>query len=152
MDFDERLEDLFIDLPEPTQPVGFGVHAVRTGKILYVGGVLPRLEGKMLKGRAGIDVTIDAAKLAARAAMVNALAVIRQELGGTLNKVRRIVQLSVLVACGVEFKDHYKVIDGASELVGQIFGASGKHARIAAGAVSLPDNATVELSMIVEVT
>ncbi len=151
MDFDERLEDLYVDLPEPAQLVGAGVHAVRTGKLLYVGGVLPRLEGKMMKGRAGIDVNIDAAKLAARAAAVNALAVIRQELGGTLNKVKRIVQVSILVASGADFKDHYKVIDGASELLGQVFGASGKHARIAAGAVSLPENATVELSMIVEV-
>jgi enamine deaminase RidA (YjgF/YER057c/UK114 family) len=151
MNFDQRLEDLFIDLPEPPQTKGKGVNAVRTGKLLYVGGVLPRSEGRMMAGRAGVEVRLDMATTAARAAMLFALAIVKSELGGTLNKLKRVVQVSALVACGTDFKDHLKVLDGASDLLVQIFGPSGKHTRISAGVMSLPENATVELSMIVEV-
>jgi enamine deaminase RidA (YjgF/YER057c/UK114 family) len=151
MDFDQRLEELFIDLPEPPQERGKGVNAVRTGKLLYVGGVLPRSEGRMMAGRAGVEVRLDMATSAARAATMFALAIIKSELGGSLNKVKRIVQVSSLVACGTDFKDHLRVLDGASDLLIQIFGSSGKHTRISAGVMSLPENATVELSMIVEI-
>ncbi len=151
MDFDARLDDLYIDLPEPPDALGSYVHAVKAGKLLFVSGVLPRLEGRIMKGRAGVDVRLDIAKSAARGAAVNALAIIAAELGGSLNKVKRIVQVAGLVSCGADFKDHSKVLDGASELMGQIFGSAGKHTRIASGAASLPEGATVELSMIVEV-
>jgi len=151
MTFDERLDELYIDLPEPAAVVGAGVHAVRTGKLFFLGGVLPLSEGRMMKGRAGIEARLDVAKSAARASAINALAVLMQELGGSLNKVKRIVQLTMHVASGADFKDHFKVLDGASELIGQIFGSAGKHARIATGVASLPEGATVELSLIVEV-
>lgn len=151
MDFDERLDELFIDLPEPPPMVGPGVNAVRAGKLIHISGVLPRSEGRMMKGRAGIDVRMDIAAAAARAAMMIALSILRAELGGTLNRVKRIVQLTALVASGADFKDHFRVLDGASELLVQIFGSAGKHTRIASGAASLPEGATVELSIIVEV-
>ena len=130
--------------------MGKGVNAVRTGKLIYIGGVLPRSEGRMMTGRAGVDIRLDMASSAARAAALFALAILKDELGGTLNKVKRIVQVSVLVASGSDFKDHSRVIDAASDLLMQIFGSSGKHTRVVAGVMSLPQNATVELSMIVE--
>lgn len=151
MNFDEKIEDLFIELPEPPSPHGKGVNAVKTGKLLYIGGILPRSEGRMMAGRVGVDVRLDTAVAAARVAGLFALSALKAELGGTLNKVRRIVQISAAVASGSDFKDHFKVLDGASDLFVQIFGMSGKHTRFVTGVMSLPQNATIELSMIVEV-
>jgi len=150
MTFDDRLFELYIDLPEPPASGKATVHAVRTGKLLFVSGVLPRSEGKMMKGRAGIDTTLDKAKLAARTALVNAFGIIAAELGGSLNKIKRIVKLSGAVACGADFKDQFKVFDGASELLKDVFGIQGKHVREVVGASSLPEGAIVELSLIVE--
>lgn len=151
MSFDDRIDDLFIDLPEPPSVVGAYVNVVRTGKLLYISGVLPKSEGKMMTGRVGIDVRLDTGCQSAKAAALLALSIIKNELGGSLNKVKRIIQLSVAVASGADFKDHFKVLNSASDLLVQIFGPSGKHTRIATGATSLPENASVELSMIVEV-
>jgi len=151
MNYDDKLEDLFIELPEPPSPLGKGVNAVHAGKLIYIDGILPRLEGRFLTGRAGVDIRLDNAVQAARAATMFALAVLKAELGGTLNKVKRIINLSALIASGSDFKDHFKVLDGASDLLIQIFGPNGKHTRSAAGVMSLPQNATIELSMIVEV-
>lgn len=150
MTFDDRLFELYIELPEPPAVEKTAVHAVKTGKLLFVSGVLPRSEGKMMKGRAGVDVSLDKAKLAARAALVNAFGIISAELGGSLNKIKRIVKLSGAVACGADFKDHLKVFDSASGLLKDVFGNQGKHAREVVGASSLPEGAVVELSLVVE--
>ena len=150
MNFDERLDELFLDLPEPPQAVGSHVNAVRAGKFLYISGVLPRSEGKMMTGRAGVEIRLDTACNAARAAAMVALSIMRSELDGTLNKVKRIAEISVFVASSADFKDHFKVLGAVGELMVKIFGPSGKAVRKASGAASLPENATVELSMIVE--
>jgi enamine deaminase RidA (YjgF/YER057c/UK114 family) len=151
MDFDEKLEELFIDLPEPPHLTGGVLHAVKTGKMMYISGILPFSEGKIaVKGRVGLEVRLDNAKLAARAAAVNALAVMSAELGGTLNKIKRIINITGYIASGGEFRQHFKVLDGASELFHQIFGAAGKHTRNAVGCSCLPNDACVELSVIVE--
>jgi len=152
MDFDVKLDELFIDLPEPHEPTSGTSHAVQVGKLLYIGGVLPYSEGKIaVKGRVGLEVRFDNAKLAARIAGINALAVIRTELGGTLNKVKRIVLLTGYIASGPDFKQQFKVLDGASELFSQIFGPAGKHTRNAIGCAALPNDACIELSLIVEI-
>lgn len=150
--YDERLDELFIDLPEPPADTGHVISALLMGKLLYVGGVLPFAEGRIQHpGRAGIEVRLDNAKQAARLAAVYALAIANRELGGSLDKIRRVVRLDGFVSCGSEFRDHTKVIDGASELFTQIFGAHGKHIRTVAGALSLPQNACVEISVVFEV-
>ena len=123
---------------------------MRAGKLIFVAGVLPRSEGKMMKGRAGVEVTVDKAKLAARAALINALGIISAELGGSLNKIKRIVSVKGAVACGADFKDHSKVVDGASELIKDVFGSNGKHVREAIGVSSLPEGATISLSIVME--
>jgi len=152
MDFDAKLDELFIDLPEPVHLTSGTAHAVQTGKLLYIGGVLPFSEGKMAsKGRVGLEVRLDNAKLAARIAAVNALAIMWKEFGGTLNKVKRIVQVTGYIASGGEFRQHFKVLDGATELFSQIFGSAGKHSRNAIGCAALPNDACIELSLIVEI-
>ena len=152
MDFDEKLDELFIDLPEPLEDVGSAISCVRIGKLLYVAGVLPFSDGKIQSpGKAGIELRLDMAKLAARTAGVMMLAIVNAELGGTLNKVRRVVKLDGYVASGVDYQNHTKVIDGASELFVQIFGKYGKHVRTAVGVTSLPKNACVELSGVFEI-
>lgn len=150
MTFDDRLYDLFVDLPEPPTAGTGCANAVRAGKLLFVSGVLPRSEGKMMKGRVGVEVTVDKAKLAARAALINALGIAVHELGGSLNKVKHMVSMSGSVACGADFKDHTKVLDGASELIKDVFGSSGKHVREAVGVSSLPQGATLSLSIVME--
>lgn len=152
MSFDKKLEELFIDLPEPPEDRGNTVGAVSAGRLLHVGGVLPFAEGRLqYPGRVGVEVRPDNARLAARAAALQALAIVRRELGGSLDRVRRVVRVDGFVACGADFRDHSKVIDGASELFNQIFGPFGKHIRTAVGASSLPNNSCVEISVVFEV-
>lgn len=151
MDFDKKLADMFIDLPQPPEPAAGTVHAVQVGKLLYISGVLPLAEGKIQsKGRVGLEVRLDNAKFAARIAGVNALAVIAMECGGTLNKVKRIIEMTGFVAAGGDFRQHFKVLDGATELFNQVFGPAGKHTRNAIGCTTLPKDACIELSLIVE--
>lgn len=151
MNFDDKLKELFIDLPEPPLEVSNAVRAVSVSKLLQVGGILPSAEGRLqYAGRVGVEVKLDQARLAARMAAILALAIAKRELGGTLNKIKRVIRIDGYVACGADFRDHIKVVDGASELFVQIFGTQGKHLRTAVGAVSLPQNACVEISVIFE--
>lgn len=146
-----KLEELFIDLPEPAPDKGNAVGAVVSGKFLFVGGVLPFSEGRMQhQGRAGLEVRTDNARLAARMAGVYALALAKKELG-SVDKIRRVVRTDCLIACGADFKDHAKIADGACELFVQIFGENGKCTRNAAGVINLPQNSCVELSVIFEI-
>lgn len=151
MDFDGKLKELFIDLPEPPPEVSNAVRAIQVGKSLQVGGILPFAEGRLqYAGRVGVEVKLDQARLAARMAAILVLAIAKRELGGTLNKIRRVIKVDGYVACGADFRDHIKVVDGASELFVQIFGTQGKHIRTAVGAVSLPQNACVEIAVVFE--
>lgn len=152
MNFDDKLEELFIDMTEPPPAKGAVVGAVKTGKLLHVNGVLPFASGRIQSpGRVGIEVKLDNAKLAARTAATMVLSYAMAELGGTLNKIKRVVKVEGYVACGADFGDQAKVIDGASEFFFQIFGPYGKHVRTIVGASSLPQNACVELSVTFEV-
>jgi enamine deaminase RidA (YjgF/YER057c/UK114 family) len=151
MDFDAKLEEIFIDLPVPPTPAAGTTHAVQTGKLLHISGMLPLAEGKIQsKGRVGLEVTLDNAKFAARIAAVNSLAVIHAECGKTLNKIKRIIEITGFIAAGGEFRDHFKVMDSVAELFTKIFGPAGKHTRNAVGCTTLPQDACVELSLIVE--
>lgn len=151
MDFDAKRDELYIDLPEPPILTGGALHATKVGKILHVDGVLPLSEGRIShKGRVGLEMRLDNARLAARIAAINALSFIANECGGTLNKVKRIINITGYIASGGDFRDHFKVLDGASELFIQIFGSVGKHTRNAIGCSCLPKDACIELSVIVE--
>jgi len=152
MNFDEKLDELFIDLPEPSEDKGNTVQVVRVGKLLYVSGVLPFSEGRIqFPGRVGIEIKLDSARLAARTAAVMTLAIVSHELGGSINKVKRLISMDGYVACGADFIDHSKVLNGAGDLFAQIFGPYGKHVRTSLGITSLPRNACIQLSSIFEI-
>ena len=153
MNFDKRIDELFIDLPEPAPEVGAIVHVAQAGKLLFVGGAFPWKDGRMAyRGRIGLELNLDSGRLAASAACMQAIGQLQKYLGGTLNKIKRIVMLRGFVASGSEFKDHQKVLDSASQLLTDIFGSvAGRHARSAIGVTALPHGAPVELEMVVEI-
>lgn len=148
MPFEKRLEELFIELPEVPTASGAVVPVVSLGKIIYVGGQFPFQGGKLaFKGRLGLELDIDKGRLASRYALLGILSALRQELG-SLNKIDRILQLIGYVASGGDFHDFDRVVDGASQLLHDIFGNQGKHTRLAVGVASLPKGACVELALI----
>ena len=151
MNFEKKIEELFIELPQVPKPLRGVVSAVQAGKILYVGGLLPFWDGKMaFKGRLGIEVSPDQGMMAARYALMHGLSAIKTALG-SLNKVEKMVQLTGFLATGGEFKEHERVLDAASNLLYDIFGPAGKHTRNIVGVASLPQNACLELALILEV-
>lgn len=148
---EQRLKELGINLPAPPQPFGVYVEAVRTGNLLFLTGMLPT-EGHAAKfiGRVGAELHAEAAYQAAHLAALNALAVARQHLG-SLDKVTRIVRLSVYVTTVGDFREHPKVADGASQLLQDVFGADKNPCRLVYGVASLPLGTPVELELIFEV-
>jgi len=150
MDFDGRVEELFLDLPEVPKDAAFA-HISRCGKLIYVGGQLPYGEGRLLfKGRVGLELSSDAGKAAARAAAIQALGVIKGTLG-TLNEIKRLVHVRLYIATGAEFKDHRKVLAGSMELLKDVFGTFADCSTEVVGCASLPEGAAVELAMVIEV-
>ncbi len=146
-----KLAALGIELKMPGTPVANYVHAVRSGNLLFLAGKGPKMDnGKNVEGKLGADVTIEEGYAAARWAAINQLAVLKSELGN-LNKVSRIVKVTGMVNAIPEFKDQSKVVNGYSDLMVEVFGEKGKHARAAVGMGSLPGNMAVEVEMIVEV-
>lgn len=145
-----RLEELGLQLPDVVPPVAAYVPAVRSGSHVYVSGQLPMADGKLMEtGKVGSDVSAERAKeLAARCAL-NAMAAIHALVG--LDKVARVVKLTGFVASAEGFTGQPGVINGASELFGEVFGDAGKHARSAVGVCELPLGAPVEVEVIVEV-
>ncbi|MCX5682472.1 MAG: RidA family protein [Planctomycetota bacterium] len=148
---EQKLADLGIPLPPAPMPVGAYVRAVRTGNLVFVSGQLPLRDGKLIAtGHVGREVTLETAQACARQAALNALAVIAAEMGG-LSKVVRVVRITGHVASAPGFTDQAKVLNAASELMGQAFGDLGRHSRAALGPAELPLGAPVELELIVEV-
>ena len=146
-----KLEALEITLPTPGAPVANYVNAVRTGNLIFLAGKGPKkADGEYIKGRLGENMTIEEGYEAARVCGINQLAVLKQELGN-LNKVKRVVKVLGMVNSTPEFTDQPKVINGYSDLMVEVFGDRGKHARAAVGMVSLPIGISVEIEMIVEV-
>ena len=150
MSAEQRLTELGLKLPEVPSPVASYVNCVRSGNLLYLSGGLPVLDGEIVTGQVPRDISPEDAAIAARHAILNRLAVIRQELG-SLDAVTRIVSLQGFVNSAPDFYDHPKIINGASDLLLEVFGDAGKHSRIALGAAALPLNAAVEISLVVEV-
>lgn len=143
---EQRLQEVGLTLPEPRQAVGNYVGCVRTGNLIFTAG-----QGTdEYRGKLGADVTIEVGYIAARQCMLNLLAVVKQELG-ELSKVGRIVKILGFVNSDPAFTDQPKVMDGASDLLVQVFGEKGKHGRSAVGMAQLPLNNAVEIEMILEV-
>lgn len=148
---EHRLEELGIVLPVRTGPLANYVSTVRTGNLVFVSGHGPTEGGKpVFVGKLGADMDIDTGYEAARLTMLNCLASLKIEIGD-LDMVRRVVKLLGMVNATPDFGDHPKVINGASDLLVEVFGDIGRHARSAVGMSSLPWGIPVEIEMIVEV-
>jgi len=150
-DAESKLKVLNIELPVISKPLANYVHVVQSGNLLFFAGKGPlKGDGIYITGKVGKDLTVEQGKEAARLTAINQLAVLKAELG-SLNKVKRIVKVLGMVNCEADFKDHSKVINGFSDLLVEIFGEKGKHARSAVGMCSLPNNMAVEIELIVEI-
>lgn len=150
-DADARLVELGIVLPEISSPIANYVHVVRTGNLLFLAGKGPQLpEGGYMLGKIGKDLSIEEGKEAARLTAIAQLAVLQAELG-SLNKVKQIVKVLGMVHCEDDFTQHPQVINGFSDLMVEVFGERGKHARSAVGMNSLPLGFAVEIELIVEI-
>lgn len=151
MSAEKKLKELGISLPQPPKPVANYVPAVRVGSLLFVSGHGPYQDGKtMTSGKLGKDLTIEQGYQAARNVALNCLASVKASIGD-LDKVKRVVKLLGMVNCTEDFKDQPKVMNGASDLLVEIFGEAGKHARSAVGMQALPNGIPVEIEMILEV-
>ena len=146
----QRLSALGISLPQPAAPVAAYVPAVEANGLLHISGQLPFDNGELMTGRLGEDRDIDYGTKAARACGVMLLAQIAQALG-SLDRVERVVKLGVFVNSAGSFTDQPKVANGASELMEQVFGEKGRHARSAVGVPVLPLGAAVEVDAVVQV-
>jgi enamine deaminase RidA (YjgF/YER057c/UK114 family) len=147
---DQRLAELGITLPVAAAPVAAYVPAVEVAGLLYVSGQLPFKDGHVMVGRAGDDRTTDYAQDAARACGLMLLAQIKAALG-SLDRVERVVKLNVFVNSDPRFTEQPKVANGASELMVEVFGDAGRHARAAVGVAALPLDAVVEADAIIAV-
>ncbi len=148
---EEKLKSLGIELPDAPKPLGSYVPFVKTGNLVYLSGMLPLKDGKLIKtGRVGEAVTVDEAAEAAKRAVINALAVLKSTIG-SLDKVNRCVRVEGYVSSAQDFIEQPKVLNGASNLLFEVFGEAGLHTRTAVGVNILPLNSPVEISFIFEV-
>jgi enamine deaminase RidA (YjgF/YER057c/UK114 family) len=145
----ERLSALNISLPEVTPPVAAFVPFVRTGNLVYLSGHIAKRDGKPWVGQLGLNVTVEEGKAAARGVAIELVGTLHAAVGD-LNRIRRIVKLMVLVNSAQTFTEQHLVANGASELLGQVFGDSGTHARSAFGVAQIPFGSCVEIELIAE--
>lgn len=151
MSVETKLKELGIELPPAAKPVANYVPSVRTGNLVFLSGHGPVTEdGALMTGKIGGDLTLEQGVEAARRTMIGLLGSLKAEIGD-LDKVRRVVKLLGMVNCPSDFVDQPKVINGASDLLVEVFGDLGRHARSAVGMNALPLNMCVEIEMIVEV-
>ncbi|MHC4066664.1 MAG: RidA family protein [Planctomycetota bacterium] len=148
----ERLASLGLTLPPVTAPVGSYVPALRIGADVYTSGQLPVREGRLTcTGKVGAQVALDDAAAAAELAALNAVAAVASVAGG-IDHIEQIVRVCVFVSSANGFTDQPKVANGASNLLGKIFGPAGRHVRSAVGVAELPLDAAVELELLARVT
>ncbi len=146
----DKLTALGLSLPTVPTPIAAYVNCVRSGNLLFLSGGLPIDGDTKVIGQVPRDVTIEQAKEGARMIVLNRLAVIRDAIG-SLDKIKQIVTLNGFVSSAPDFFGHPQVINGASELLVELFGEKGKHSRTALGVAALPLNVAVEINLIVEV-
>ncbi|MEU8268243.1 RidA family protein [Sphaerisporangium sp. NPDC049002] len=148
---EERLAELGLTLPEVVKPLAAYVPAIRTGNYIYTSGQLPMVDGKLaVTGKVGAEVDPDQAKEQARICGLNALAAVAS-VAGDLSQIVRIVKVVGFVASAPGFTGQPHVVNGASELLGEVLGDAGRHARSAVGVAALPLDASVEVELIAEV-
>jgi enamine deaminase RidA (YjgF/YER057c/UK114 family) len=147
-----RLQDRGLELPPAPEPVASYVSVSRAGSVAFVAGQVPMEDGQLIHpGKLGTSVSVEMGQEAAARAALQALAALRHHLDGNLDDLSRIVQVTVFVAADPEFVEHSKVANGASDLLIDVLGPEGRHARAAVGVASLPLGSSVELTMTAEV-
>lgn len=145
-----KIKELGYELPQPPKPVAAYVPGVQDGNLIYTSGQLPTKDGVLCKGKLGQTMTTEDGYSAARISALNCLGVLKS-LIGDLDRVEKIVKVVGFVNCAADFEEQPKVINGASELLGEIFGEKGQHARSAVGVSSLPLGAACEVEIIARV-
>jgi|TARA_B100000809_G_scaffold39219_1_gene34328 enamine deaminase RidA (YjgF/YER057c/UK114 family) len=151
MGAEDNVKKLGLDLSHAAAPVANYVPAVTTGKLVFLSGNGPtQADGSMMRGKVGSNLDIEQAYEAARLVGIQLLAALREHVG-SLDNVSRVVKLLGMVNAVPDFEDHPKVINGCSDLLIEVFGENGKHARSAVGMGSLPGQIPVEIEMIVEI-
>lgn len=152
MSHDARLAALKIELPTPATPAANYVPTVIAGNLLFVAGQITIYNGELRHlGKLGAGIDVETGKQAARLCGLNIISQARAALGGSLDRVKRCVKVGGFVNCTPDFIDHPQVVNGASDLMVEVFGEAGKHARFAVGAVSLPRGVCVEVDAIFEI-
>jgi enamine deaminase RidA (YjgF/YER057c/UK114 family) len=147
----EKLKALGIELPVAGAPAAAYVMAAQTGNTVFLSGHIAKKDGKPWVGKLGQDMTTEEGKAAARAIAIDLMATLSTHLGGDLDRVKRIVKVMSLVNSTPEFTEQHLVTNGASELLAEVFGEAGKHARSAFGVAQIPLGACVEIELIAEV-
>ncbi len=150
MSVEDRLKAIGLALPQPRGPLGAYVPSVRVGELLFSAGQVSSGADRDYKGKLGRDLSLEEGQRAAQVALLNALAIIKAELG-SLDHVRRVVRLNGYVNSAPGFTQQPQVLNGASDLLVALFGDQGRHARVAVGVSELPLNAAVEVELIVEI-
>jgi len=150
---DKRLAELGIVLPSPGAPGGNYVPFVVAGDLVFMAGQVARTEGRMAyAGKVGRDLGIEQGQAAARLCALNLLAQLKVACNGNLDRVARCVRLGGFVNCAPDFKDQPKVVNGASDLMIEVFGERGKHARTAVGVAALPSDSAVEVEAVFQLS
>ncbi len=147
----DKLTELDITLPPVSIPAAAYLPFVQTGKLVFLSGHIAKKDGKPWVGQFGKNMTTDDGKAAARAVAIDLMGTLHVAVGGDLNRVKRIVKLMSLVNSTGDFTEQHLVTNGASELIGQVFGDNGAHARSAFGVAQIPMGACVEIEMIAEI-
>ena len=152
MNIENKLKDLKIQLPKAPDPVGAYVAFKIIDKLLFISGQLPiGLDGKMIKGKIGADLTLEDGQKASKLCVINIIAQAKKAMNGDLNKIKNCIKITGFVNSHDNFIDQPKVINPASETLSAVFGDAGKHARAAISANSLPLGAAVEIDAIFEI-
>lgn len=147
---EDKLKSLGIELPPAPEALGSYVPARRAGKLLFLSGILPLVDGRILRpGKVGAEITLEDARREALKAAINALSVLKSYAGG-LDKVAGCVRVAGYVASAPGFTEQHKVLNAASDLIAQVFGEHGRHARAAVGVTSLPLDSPLEVEFIFE--
>lgn len=150
MSFHEKLSALNIELPNVAAPVAAYVMHAQTGNLVFLSGHIAKKDGKPWVGQLGKNMSTEEGKSAARSIAIDLIATLQSACGGDLNRVKRIVKLMSLVNSTSEFTEQHLVTNGASELLVEVFGEQGKHARSAFGVAQIPTGACVEIELIAE--
>jgi enamine deaminase RidA (YjgF/YER057c/UK114 family) len=149
--FEEKIKQLGITIPDPVKPLAAYIPAMQVGNLVMTSGQVPIANGAVkFQGKVGRDLTEDEGRDAAKLCAINCLSAVKSVIGN-LDKIKRVLKLTVFIASAEGFTAQPKVANGASEFIGEIFGEAGKHVRSAVGVSELPLNSAVEIEMIVEV-